>query len=441
MTTPPGNDDSALARARALLEEGQLDAALSALREHWLKHPADSEAAMLLSKLMSEAGKPDLSTKLQKLSESLSGGSEGASSSTSSSSSQSSSPNSAAVPKAASGGSASPPPQDLFEAGFGLIDVRQHELAAMLLKQCASMVPEEPVVNYELGFSLMSLGRFMQAIPYFERAQRAHEDFDTCLNLAVCHTMCRNMQKASTLLGKLDALATNEEERQELAHRKIVLRRLEGFAGRSNLTVREWLYILYGAILLRTIDRFVPEDATSVAAMLAVLKGVLEGLRVDIEVVEYYSLKSKPLAGVLGELMEIPTDSYRGPDRPDRALLLINWAGDLIGPHRALTANTDQRILFSYGMPVEEPLPLVTELVGALVEESAMPWTKGDSEQVLASILEKARDLESDPEIIKSVQTLVDFFSEHKSLTLLQNPKAFPQRPEYTAEIPPEATQ
>lgn len=417
MTTSSSNEESALARARALLEEGQLEAALSILREHWLKHPSDSEAALLLSKLMSQAGKPDLSTKLQKLSESLSGSDSGTT-----------------TPSQA-------PPQDLFEVGFGLIDVRQHELAAMLLKQCAGMVPEEPVVNYELGFSLMSLGRFLQAIPYFERARRAHEDFDTCLNLAVCQTMCRNIQNARALLGRLDALVTNEEERQELAHRKIVLRRLEGFAGRANLTVRDWLYILYGSILLRTVDRFIPEDATSVASMLAIIKGVLEGLRIDIEVVEHYSLKSKPIAGVLGELMEIPTDSYRGPDRPDRALLIINWAGDLIGPHRALTANTDQRILFAYGLPVEEPLPLVPEFVGALIDESPMPWTKGDSERVLASILEKARDLESDPEIIKTVQTMVDFFTENKSLILLQNQKTFPQRPEYTAEIPPEATQ
>lgn len=99
-----------LSKARAHLANGEMEPCLAALKQHWLENPYDPEAALLLSQLMHEAGRPDLSNKLQTLSEKLS----------------------------ASLGDedlADKHAQEMFEAGYGLIDVRQHELAAMLLNR------------------------------------------------------------------------------------------------------------------------------------------------------------------------------------------------------------------------------------------------------------------------------------------------------------------
>ncbi|HEY9786374.1 MAG TPA: tetratricopeptide repeat protein, partial [Candidatus Obscuribacterales bacterium] len=307
-------EDEALVRARELLADGRLEECLSVLKTYWLNNPADPQAALLFSQLMSEAGRGELSTKLEKLSEKLINGS--------------SEKQDATISGADDKGS----PQELFEAGYGLIDIRQHELAAMLLNRAVNLLPDEPVINYELGFSLMSLGRFQKAIPYFEQAAKLQEDFDTCLNLAVCLTMTRRSQEARDLLKRLEKLAHSDEEKKELAHRAVVLRRLDTLKSKTQLSLRDWLYILYGSIMINPKPPAGREDYQSIAATLAVLKGVLEGLRTEIEAVEYYSPYSKPLAQILGELMELPMDSYKGPARPDRALLVMSWASDIIGP-------------------------------------------------------------------------------------------------------------
>ena len=56
-------------------------------------------------------------------------------------------------------------------------------MAAMLLKRCVELVPTEPVVNYELGFALMSMRCHAAAIPYFEAALANGDDFDRLLRL------------------------------------------------------------------------------------------------------------------------------------------------------------------------------------------------------------------------------------------------------------------
>ena len=47
----------------------------------------------------------------------------------------------------------------------------------MLLNRVAKFAPEEPTVNYELGFALMSMKRFEQAIPHLEESLAKDNDF------------------------------------------------------------------------------------------------------------------------------------------------------------------------------------------------------------------------------------------------------------------------
>lgn len=432
-------EEDSLSRAEELLSEGKLEECLSLLKSYWLNNPADARAALLLSKLMSEAGRNDLSSKLARLSgkekddaveEVLTeGGTTGGGTPPGGS--------------AASGSGASSKmdsPQELFEAGHGLIDIRQHELAAMLLNRAAKVIPDEPVVNYELGFSLMSLGRYKNALPYFEKALKVQPDFDTTLNLAVCYTMMRRSDDAHSLLSKLASLAEADDEKSELAHRRVVLKRLDLLKSRRSLNLRDWLFILYGSILLRPRASWQIEEHQLIATVLAYLKGVLEGLRAEIEAVEYYSPYSRPLAQILGELMELPFDSYRGPNRPDRAILVMSFASDIIGPHQAFIPNQQQRCLFAYGLTMKEPLPVSPDIVGIFKEEASMPWSDAvrrgqDPKETVAKILARARDLESDPDVIQSVQETVDYYEDKQELLVLSNQSSFPERPEYTAEF------
>lgn len=423
-----GEDADLLAKAREHLADGAMEACLSALKQHWLENPYDPEAASLLSQLMHEAGRPDLSNKLQTLAEKLS----------------------------ASLGEDEPEKkhaQEMFEAGYGLIDVRQHELAAMLLNRCASVLPEEPTVNYELGFSLMSLGRHKDAVKYFEQALKVQDDFDTRLNLTVCYTIARQPQEAKAMLEAAAQMAMTDEERAEVNHRRAVFTRLQKLGNRQNLTHRDWMFVLYGSILLFPGARkSAKEDIMQVSQMLATLRGLLEGLSIEIEVTEYYSLRSRPLARILSELMEIHDDSYRGPERPDRAILLMAWATDVIGPHEAFIPNTEKRCLFSYAMTSSEPLPVVPDIVGFLADDLDLPWMalidspgqtnaqatarKETTDDMIKRALVRGRDLDSDPEILNNVQEAIAYYCDKREFLVLGNSKRFPMRPEYTAEIP-----
>ncbi len=316
----------ALVAAQKQLDDGQLEECLAAVKAYWLKNPDDSQAMMLFARLMNEAGRTDLQSKLERLSSTLS--------------TEQSEANLTS---------------ELFECGHGLIDVRQYELAAMLLDRCAKVHPSEPVINYELGFSLMSLGRFNQATKYFEKAREKEPDFDSTLNLAVCYSLTRRIDEAKEMLKQLESLAEEEDEKKELAHRRTVLKRLERMQNKSVFSYRDWLYILYGSILLRPqIEKGkTVEGPQKIAMTLALLKGVFQGLRVDVEIVEYYSTYSRPLAKILADLLSVTCDSYKGPNRPERTLLVMSWAADIIGPHRSFMENSYHRLLFAYGLPMQ----------------------------------------------------------------------------------------
>jgi tetratricopeptide (TPR) repeat protein len=417
-----------LMAAQKLLDDGQLEACLLSVKEYWLKHPEDAEAAALLGRVMNEAGRINLSEKLERLSKTLHC-EQNKTSATSTSASN----------EPVEGSDLA---HDLFETSHALIDVRLHDLAVMLLERCIKYHPNEPVINYELGFSLMSLGKFHQATKHFEKAGEKEKDFDTTLNLAVCYSLTRRIEEARNMLKCLEDLAQEDDEKKELAHRKTVLKRLERMQNKSVFTHRDWLYILYGSILLRPQLELgsTVEGPQKIAMTLALLKGLFQGLRVDVEIVEYYSTYSRPLAKMLAELLSISSDSYKGPNRPERTLLVMSWAADIIGPHRSFMENNYQRLLFAYGLPMSEPLPVTPDVVGAFIQELHMPWSENvqkgtNSDQVLESIVCKAQALETDPDFINQIEELVNYYDERRELLVLGNSSVFPERPEYSAEV------
>ena len=318
-----------LAQAKKLLAEGKIEESLKLVKNYWLENPDDAEAATLFSDLMKESGRSELSKRLHTLADqlpSVSNLSTFGSLSVAESEDDLSEQDIDAIEKASEplsnlaqtplGG------KELFEAGYGLIDAHQPELAAMLLNRAARIAPEEPTVNYELGFALMSMKRFEQAIPHLEQALEQAGDFDTLLNLLVCYTLTRQLNKAHEMLAKMHSLSLDAEQKKEVSHRVLVLKRLESLRNKSKLNARDWLYALYGSVLLRpsTHSEAPKEDAHSIGQMLAVMKGVLEGLSAMPEAVEFYGPQSRPLAQSLAEFLEIPISSYKGPEQPVQAL-------------------------------------------------------------------------------------------------------------------------
>jgi tetratricopeptide (TPR) repeat protein len=442
-----------LGQAKELLAQGKAEESLTLVRNYWLENPDDTEAVTLMSEIMRERGRSDLSKRLTKLSEHLPVAPHAAASEhtvSASSASRTESKKQDKQDNVALG-------RDLFEAGYSLIEARQHELAAMLLNRGAKIAPGEPTVNYELGFALMSMKRFEQAIPYLEESLAKDNEFDTLLNLLVCYILTRQVDKARLTLEKIGQIKLNGEQSKELMHKQVVVKRLESVGSKTNLNARDWLYILYGSVLLRTSTRQyrIKEDAATIGQMLAVLKGVLGGLCVDQpEAIEFYGPQSRPLAHSLAEFFEVPMSAYKGPRRKEPALLTMTWASDIIGPHKSFVAKEKDRHLFSYALSWDEPLPVVPDIVGCLAFDEPMPWRVYDSEgqplsggaigdhhftaeieKAYKEILANARDLESDPATIKHVEDALNYYEGKRTYLIVGNAKALGSRSEYTAEI------
>jgi Flp pilus assembly protein TadD len=402
-----GELETELEKVRVLLADGMLEQALLELTPLWLKNAEEKSVIELYAQSMHESGRAEQANKVRNLL-------------------------SVEVPGLALA---------LFEAGFSLIDARQFELAAMLLTRCDALSPDDPVVNYELGFALMTLARFDSAVERFEKALAVSPDFDTTLNLSVCYVLARDLNKAREQTNHLIALAHEDDELKEVAHRKVVLKRLEGFANKKVLSAQDWLFVLYGGILLRPNRKpdGKPEEIKAIAETLLIVKGFLEGMHGEIETIEYYNTQSRPLARALSDLMEIPLEPYKGPSRPEKALLVMDWATDIIGPHESFVDNLGKRIIFAYGLPSAEPLPLVPDIASMLSADALMPWNdllKEDQiEAFYGKIFDKARDLENDPDVLKEIQDLILYYEPKQEQLVFNNPHHFPQRPEYSAEI------
>ncbi|HEY9773460.1 MAG TPA: hypothetical protein V6C81_06590 [Planktothrix sp.] len=416
-----GAQTEQLVKARQLFQEGKLEEAHDVLRAYMLSAPSDTDALDIFANVLVDAGREDASEKISALS--------------------------AAIKSTISSGALPFGDREivrpLFEAAYVLVDLRQFELAVDWLNRCLVLAPDEPVVRYELAFALMSLQRFQEALPHFQKAAADLDDFDTYLNLSVCHMLARDLASSKTSLDKVAEYAKEDDEKKELAHRRTVFKRLEEMGNRTALNNRDWLYTLYGSILLHPtspdLKANTREQIKTMASTLLILRGVIEGLRMEFETIEFYNPLSKPLARMVAELMELPLDSYKGPQRPDRALLVVAWAHDLIGPHRAFIDMSDRRTLFAYGMPSNEPLPIVPEIVGCLSTDQPLLWDEETRtttvDEIVGKILDKARHLETDTDILKETQNAVEYFHLKRQFLMLGNFNGFPERPEYTAEV------
>ena len=404
-----------LQEAKKLLAQGFYEKCRDALTVYWLDHPFDSDVVEIYRDMLVEIGRNDIAETFDALLQKLT-----------------------LSPKV--------PPykhhQQLFDTAYALVEIRQYKPAVMLLKEMVRELPEDLELHYELGFALMSLKSYEEAIRYLSIAARKKDDFDAYLNLCVCHTLLRNIEAATKAIEIAAPLAKEDDEKIEVEHRRMVLKRLKLLAGRKELNTRDWLFILYGSILLRPTVKILnlKEEPSHIASMLVVLKGLLTGLSIEHEGMEYYSLRSKPLTSVMGQLSGLPFDAYRGPDRPDHVLLTLSWTTDIIGPHKAFIGNSENRSIFAYALTPSQPLPLVPDIIGCLAEDVTMPWegdkTPRELERLVDNILERAYALEASPELIQEYHEAIDYYQDKRDLLVFHNSTLFPNRPEYTAEIP-----
>lgn len=426
-----------LKRAEELLADGDTTGSFDLVRSQWLSNPEDMQAVRLLSKIVEQSGRAQLAEQLNKF--------------------------------AATDAVLDSSPQILFDTAYQLIDERQFQLAAMLLDYAARACPNEPVIRYELGFALMAIKKFDKAIPHFEKALSLAEDFDAHLNLSVCYTLQRDAEKARQHLKRLIELAETtdtaniggkDEIQKELANRRLSLRRLEVLSSKPSLNARDWFFILYGGLLLEdlSLSGIAHADTTGsemlkVAEVVLSMRGAMDAVGLEFDMIEYHSHSARPVAEALGRLLDLPVEAISDFSRTDRTLLVIAWGEELIDSFRMLTRNDGYRVLFAYGIPKNSPLPITPDIVAHMQSVCDLPWHKELLEYdardqgplslpdeamsaLVDQLLIRCSEVESNPNFIRHTADLSDYFSPKKKLLIVGNPQNIPERPEYTAEVP-----
>jgi len=425
---------SRIEKAGALLDDGKFDLCLSTMKSIWLNAPENDEIISLFSRYARALNQNDLAVALERLAD-----------------------------KVKSSNGIDESPQEVFEAAYHLVGERYFDIGRNLLQKCLDKFPANNTVRYELAFAQMSLGQFKEAILNFEQVVKLEEDFDTVLNLSACYALTRDLKNVENTIRRLEKLASDQEEKNEIAHRKMVLKRLHFMASKKEFNKQDWFFVLYGTILLGykapsqantnvgpqvdAFDVLVPNhNIKAIAGTLAVLKGVLRGLEIEPEAIEYYNTYAKPLAQTEARLFDLTVENYTGPDRPDYALMLMNSADEIVGPHQAFLENCDNRATFAYALNLDVPLPVTPDIVGHL-GQIRLPWDNDikmsddpeHSNKILAEampkILEIASHMENDAEVIGTITDTVLYYNSKLEMLTVQNSQKIPRRPEFTAEI------
>lgn len=431
----------ALTKAKAHLNERHFDRCFVQLQSYWLENPDDTEAVKLFAELMQKVDKKDLAALLNKLAEE---------------------------------NNLAEDAQTLFEVAFHLIDERAHDLAVMLLERCVKLVPDEATVNYELGFALMSQKKYDKAVAYFEQAARAEKNFDLVLNQVVCYIMLRQIANADKAIAELSKLAQSEDELIQLGQQKLVSERFKLVEKKASFDARDWYYVLYGGLLLQGAGgasdccegdhgshEHQAKDYHKIAETLCALSQLLSEIKEKFVAIEYYNQDAKPIAACLADLMSLPVESYQGPDRSGRALLVIAWAAEVIGPHKSFIELDDKRTIFSLALSADDLLPLAPEIVGLISDIPFAPWSnplendlslfgtgyepalpeaeledtrKKEVERATEKLIEQAKELNKAQSVL--TKELLQFLdAKMRSKLLLCNQTISKQRPEYSAEI------
>ncbi len=425
---------SRIEKAGALLDDGKFDLCLSTMKSIWLNAPENGEIISLFSRYAKALNQNELAVALERLAE-----------------------------KVKSAKTIDENPQEVFEAAYHLVGQRYFDIGRNLLQKCLDKFPANNTVRYELAFAQMSLGQFKEAILNFEQVVKLEEDFDTVLNLSACYALTRDLKNVENTIRRLEKLASDQEEKNEIAHRKMILKRLHFMASKKEFNKQDWFFVLYGTILLGykapsqantnvgpqvdAFDVLVPNhNFKAIAGTLAVLKGVLRGLEIEPEAIEYYNTYAKPLAQVEARLFDVTVENYTGPDRPDYALMLMNSADEIVGPHQAFLENCDNRATFAYSLNLDVPLPVTPDIVGHL-GQIRLPWDNDikmsddpeHSNKILAEamprILEIASHMENDAEVIGTITDTVLYYNPKLEMLAAQNSRIITRRPEFTAEI------
>lgn len=221
----------------------------------------------------------------------------------------------------------------LFNLGYALVELGRYPEALEVFQQCLGWAPEDPTVLYEIGYTYYASGRLSEALDTLQVPLQIYvEDWQVHALVAACHLGLANWREAETHYRRALKQASSPEEIAEIQASLGRAQRYQEFSPDDAMGIKEQLYADSGVALLGTagddgLHICLRHDETislkAVATTLRRLHRLVQALGISLNAVVALDRVSLPLAVAWERLSSVPRRRLAQLGPGDRPLLVL----------------------------------------------------------------------------------------------------------------------
>lgn len=356
----------------------------------------------------------------------------------------------------------------LYELGYRFVTAGRPDVGAVFLSRCASQVPENELVQYELGYALFSARRYQDANTVLEAVIAAgelspSEQIDALLLLSESQVYVNRLEAAKESLDGTRSAVPSAQQLERADALALLLGRASTLPDLAAADLRGWHYVQHGSILLRLVRAEEVKGARGgrvleaspgyafTAAMLQLGALLSRRLGLDYDDVFAASDLSVPLAVVVARSLGTEVHPF-DPDQSERGLLVAKEPGELRACQQRLADHGDLDI-FCLCLDWTRSQPFVPDMVGFFSRHSYLPWEErhrvsqdpagvitgirepkptGNLTEATENLLAVADALDLEHEL----KALEHFYRPRREQLLIGQPDRYPRRRLFTAHSP-----
>ncbi|MFC4766338.1 tetratricopeptide repeat protein [Effusibacillus consociatus] len=275
-----------------------------------------------------------------------------------------------------------------FRLGYQLVQEGMYGSALGPLSRCVQLVPDAAAANYEFAFALMKEFYNEEALHFFMKAYEQEQAMSMTFYIAQLLIFLGRSGEATLFVSKLEEqVKESGEGEMQLEYTKGMLRR---YRAHKAETIRDWHFVQYGTLLLRTFEEDYPDEPNhsngrftfvnfsyeQVASVLAALQTTIGTIDVfpKYEYVAAAGKASEPLAHAFGRMLMLPVKPLAdGLASGQKGIVITSFSDEL----QEIGADVWERgdvLLFSFALSWTQETNTLPEVIGYLAQAARLPW-------------------------------------------------------------------
>ncbi len=242
-------------------------------------------------------------------------------------------------------------------------------------------------------------------------------------------------------------LALNPDEKTELANVNKITLRLQEYTNLKNIkNYRDWLYILYGNILLvdfkldkAKFNEYEP-NLVEILTHIYILKRFFEALNISLELFEYFDDDSHILAQLFALIFELPVEKVSTEIKNAKCMLIVSNPHKIKEVYHNYTKINNNQIIYFYSLPFSSALPIIPAIVNCITDKLNLPFAQiGYGTKEYNDLMIKAKDMinniETDCDSALKIQQLIEYYELRQPNLILENQDVFKDYVQYHGEL------